>query len=259
MEQDHYHGALVWTGVECAQELGPVSSFEHDAMTGRGQDEFVRFPGFAARLYANLTRGRAIQQQHREIASELASRIERGRVLDVGTGPGYLLIELHRLNPSLELFGLDISRAMVDLARKNLSGLGVDVRLGAIQNAPYDGNFFDLVTCTGSFYLWDEPRAGLNEIFRILKRGRSAFLFETYRDCDRPSVRKAVRNNLRDESLVRRVIAPRLFLKQLLMTYDRSEVAAIVQQTRFTGSHVIERIALAGVPAWLRITLTKAT
>jgi hypothetical protein len=68
-------------------------------MTGRGQDDFVRFPGFAARLYGNLTRGRAVQQQHREIASDLALRIRRGRVLDVGTGPGYLLIELYHLNP----------------------------------------------------------------------------------------------------------------------------------------------------------------
>ena len=193
-------------------------------MTDRGQDDFVRLPGFAARLYGSLTRGRSIQQQHGEIASYLASRIERGRVLDVGTGPGYLLIELHWGNPSLELFGLDISHAMVKLAQKNVSGLGIDVRLGTIQNAPFDDDFFDLVTCTGSFYLWDQPQAGLDEMFRILKPRRSAFLFETYRDCDRASVLKTVDRNLRGEGLFRRVIAPRLFLKQLRMTYDTSEI-----------------------------------
>jgi ubiquinone/menaquinone biosynthesis C-methylase UbiE len=235
-----------------------VQFFELDPMTGRGQDEFVRFPGIAARLYGSLTRGRAIQQQHGEIAFDLVSRIQRGRLLDVGTGPGYLLIELHRLNPALELFGLDISQSMVDLARVNVAGLGIDIWQGAIQKAPCDDNFFDLVTCTGSLYLWDEPQSGLDEVFRILKPDRSAVLFESYRDCDRASVLKAVDGNLRGEALMRRMIAPRLFLKQLRMTYATSEILAMVQQTRFAGSHAIDRIALAGVPAWLRITLTKA-
>jgi ubiquinone/menaquinone biosynthesis C-methylase UbiE len=146
---------------------------------------------------------------------------------------------------------------MVELAQKNLSNLGIDLRVGAVQRAPYDENFFDIVTCTGSFYLWDQPQAGLDEVFRILKPGGSALLFETYRDCDRASVVKAVEGNLKGERLLRRVIALRLFFKQLGMTYDSSEIAAIVEQSRFARSYTIERIALAGVPAWLRITLTK--
>jgi len=226
-------------------------------MIGRGQSDFARFPSFAARLYASLTRGRAIYEQQREIASDLAVRVDHGRILDVGTGPGYLLLELRRLNRSLELFGLDISPAMVDLARRNLPEHDAVIKLGSIQFAPFDDNFFDLITCTGSFYLWDQPVDCLNDVFRILKPGHAAILFETYRDCDRNAVRRAIAGNLRDENLARRLIAPRLFSKQLAMTYDTKEMETIFRKTRFARSYAMERIALAGVPAWVRIGLHK--
>ncbi len=226
-------------------------------MTSRGQRSFVSLPSFAARLYNSLTQTRAMQRQYREIALDLASRMERGRILDVGTGTGRLLFELRQLNPAFELFGLDISASMAALARRQLSGIGADIRLGDMQHTGYDDNFFDMVTCTGSFYLWDFPRECLDEVFRILKPGRSAYLFETYRECDRAEVRKAIKSNLQGESPLRRVIAPRLFSKQLRMTYNTAEVGAILRQTRFAPSNAIDRITLVGVPAWLRIRLTK--
>jgi ubiquinone/menaquinone biosynthesis C-methylase UbiE len=226
-------------------------------MASRGQNDFASLPRFAAGLYSILTRTRGIQTQHSEIASELARRQERGKVLDVGTGPGTLLIELDGLNPALELFGLDVSRSMVELASKRLHALGAKVRQGDIRHSGYDDNFFDLVTCTGSFYLWDTPVQCLDEIFRILKPHRSACLYETYSDCDRSEVRAAIQANLKGEALFRRVLAPWFFAKQLRMTYTVDEVSGIVRQTRFAQAHTIERIRLAGVPAWLRITLTK--
>lgn len=226
-------------------------------MVSRGQNSFISLPGFAASLYNSLTQTRAFQRSLQEIAAELASRINRGRILDIGTGPGRLLVELHQMNPAFELYGLDISAAMVELARSKLSGLGADIRQGGIQHTDYEDNFFDLVTCTGSFYLWDRPQECLEEIFRILKPHQSAYLFETYRDCDRREVRRAIKANLRAENLLRQALAPHFFMKQLRMTYRVDEVAAIIQKTSFAHSHAVDRIALAGLPAWLRIRLTK--
>ena len=97
-------------------------------VTSRGQDSFANLHGFAARLYSSLTKTRAIKRQHQEIARDLVSRIERGRMLDIGTGPGKLLFEIHQINPGIELFGLDISESMVQLAKKNLVGISVNVR-----------------------------------------------------------------------------------------------------------------------------------
>lgn len=226
-------------------------------MAGRGQRSFVSFPLFAARLYDSLMRKKMMRRQYQEIASDLVSRIDFGRILDVGTGPGRLLFEIHQLNPALELFGLDISASMVEIARRHLSGLGADVRRGDIRQSDYEENFFDVVTCTGSFYLWDFPKECLEEIFRILKPRQSAYLFETYRECDRNAVRRAMSMNLEQESLFTRMLAPRLFMKQLRMTYKTTEIAEIIEQTRFAHSYTIDHISLTRTPAWLRIRLIK--
>jgi 2-polyprenyl-3-methyl-5-hydroxy-6-metoxy-1,4-benzoquinol methylase len=48
---------------------------------------------------------------YQQVASE-------GRVLDVGAGPGHLLVEIARRRPNLELVALDLSRKMLKIAKK---------------------------------------------------------------------------------------------------------------------------------------------
>jgi len=226
-------------------------------MTDRGERNFSHLPGFAARMYALLTKTRAIQLQHQEIAQRLARQMQAGRLLDIGTGPGFLLREVYNLNRGIELCGLDISDAMVALARKNLSDLHVDIRPGNIQKTEYEDGYFDLVTCTGSFYLWDEPVASLNEMYRILKPGCAAVLFESYRDYDEAALKQVLRQNLRQEPLLRRMISPFFLKKQLRMTYSVEETTRIIQQTCFAESFDIERVTIANLPVWMCITLRK--
>ena len=47
-----------------------------------------------------------------------------GAVLDVGTGPGVLLVELARHRPDLRLTGIDLSADMVERASANLARSG---------------------------------------------------------------------------------------------------------------------------------------
>lgn len=62
---------------------------------------------------------------------------------------------------------------MIEVARRNLAGINVDLRAQNIWQTDYDNDYFDIVTCTGSLCLWDNPAAGIEEIFRILKKGRA--------------------------------------------------------------------------------------
>jgi ubiquinone/menaquinone biosynthesis C-methylase UbiE len=226
-------------------------------MSSRGESSFSRLPGFGARLYDSMSRAHAIKAQFKEIAQFLVSRVKGGRVLDVGMGPGRLLLEIHRLNPALELYGLDVSGSMVRLAGQNLAGIKTDLRQGSIEQTDFGGNFFDLVTCTGSFYLWERPEACLGEVFRILKGERSAYLFETYSDYNHDAFRDALRVNLRNETLLRKLLTPAFLKRQLRMTYRSDEVVAIIGRTAFADSYSIEKAVLAGLPIWLRIELAK--
>jgi ubiquinone/menaquinone biosynthesis C-methylase UbiE len=226
-------------------------------LKSRGQEGFASLPGFAARLYNSLTQTKAVERQHQEIARDLLSRIKDGRMLDIGTGPGKLLSEVRQLDPGIELFGLDVSEAMVQLARKRLTGFNVHIQRGGIRHTNYADDFFDIVTCTGSFYLWDNPEECLEEVFRILKQDRSAYLYETYCDFDESHVREAVRANLEGEGLIRRLVTPPFLMRQLRMTYRTDEFAGIIERTSFAGSYTIDQVPLGRLPAWLRIQLIK--
>lgn len=113
------------------------------------------------------------------------------------------------------------------------------------------------VTCTGSLYLWDQPLECLAEIFRILKPGCEAILFETTRGFDEQHFRHALRKNLRGESILHRWLTPYFLGKQLNMTYTADEIAELLHDGVFGGEIALSRITLAGIPIWMKIRLLK--
>lgn len=226
-------------------------------MANRGERSFIHLPTFAAKLYSWLTSIQPVQQQHGEIARLLCTKIDHGKLLDIGTGPGFLLKAICQITPAIQLYGLDISPSMLKVAKKNLSGLDIDLSTANVTDTNFTNDFFDLVTCTGSFYLWDNPITGLDEVYRILKPNCCAFLFETVRDYDQKSIQKALITNLRGESVFTRRLTPIFFGKQIKMTYTIEEFEDILSQTKFAENFNFQPITLAGLPNWLCITLAK--
>jgi ubiquinone/menaquinone biosynthesis C-methylase UbiE len=106
--------------------------------------------------------------------------------LDVGTGPGYLPIEIATRAPGLELDGIDLSFAMVELARKTVAKKGVADRVrfhhAHAAELPFDDGSFDLVISTLSFHHWARPLECLTEIHRVLKPQHEAWIYDARRD-----------------------------------------------------------------------------
>jgi ubiquinone/menaquinone biosynthesis C-methylase UbiE len=99
----------------------------------------------------------------------------RGKnLLDVGCGVGCLLSEaaLSGLRP----FGLDISLAALVKAKENLK---TDSLLAVAdgENIPFRDSVFDRVVSLGSLEHFLSPQRGIQEIYRVLKKGgRAAFI-----------------------------------------------------------------------------------
>jgi hypothetical protein len=110
----------------------------------------------------------------------------------------------------------------------------------------------------GSFYLWDEPVECVDEIFRLLRPGCSAYLYESYGDCNAEAFRQALTDNLGRVDPIRRLISGFALKKQLRMTYRTDDYARLFERSAFAGSYALERVTLAGMPIWLRIRLKKA-
>jgi len=89
-----------------------------------------------------------------------------GRLLDVGTGFGFFLVEMKKRG--WEAAGVDISQKAMDYAR---DVLGLTILPGPLEKADFPDNHFDAVT---AFYVVEHlshPMAFLRECYRILKPG----------------------------------------------------------------------------------------
>ncbi len=226
-------------------------------MSDRGENSFIKFPKFAAKLYDSMMKKDAMRIQRVQIAEELTQHINEGRLLDIGTGHGRLLAEIFEKNSKIELYGLDVSEKMIELAKLNLKNIPVNLKQGNITKTDFNDDYFNLITCTGSFYLWNSPIDALNEIYRILKPQSNAILFESHKEYNEDELDEAIEKNLQKESYFNRKIIPRFLKKQLKMTYEIDELKEIIKKSFFKGNYSINKITLVNLPIWLKIELRK--
>ena len=158
---------------------------------------------FAAWLQKNVSYRLQESGLYREIAGRLPLD-GPARVLDIGTGTGLQLQAVHERQSGVELFGLDLSAPAIKAARIALKDLEADLRVGSIVVAPFEDDFFDVVTCNASMSYWEDPRECFNEIFRILVPGGEALLFEPHLEIDIDAALEQIRENMSDQSPLRR-------------------------------------------------------
>src|SRR5258706_11279622 len=126
-------------------------------------EEFGRIRSFLSQRWAE----RSLEPLHGRIAAELP--IERGRLLDIGCGPGNLDRKIAGRHPDLAVVGLDESEAMVARAAGRPSPENLEFRRGAVESLPFRDEF-DFALSVLSFHHWEEPVAGLESVYRALSR-----------------------------------------------------------------------------------------
>ncbi len=121
-------------------------------------------------LVTHLPFVRAMHQ--RFMAGTLAQGVAQGRGLDLGTGPGYAVLEIARRRPGLYMVGLDLAAQMVQQARRRAVRAKLDGRVLWPQadghRLPFRDNSFDLVVSSFALHHWDNPVVVLNEMARVL-------------------------------------------------------------------------------------------
>jgi ubiquinone/menaquinone biosynthesis C-methylase UbiE len=157
--------------------------------------EGIPKPG--TKLYNIVSKTGIFQRNYALLAQDILRYCKGGNCLDVGMGPGWLLIKLHEQSPSLHLHGIDISPSMVAKATANVhkAGFGgvIEVKGGDASHIPYGDGFFDAVVSTGSIHHWKEPVRALNEIHRVLKHGGYALLYDVVSDTPQSVLKEAAR------------------------------------------------------------------
>ena len=140
-----------------------------------------RIPGPLASSYEKATR-LAIDIYYKKVAAEIVSAFKEGLILDLGTGPGYLPIEIVKSAANVKIVGVDLSRKLIKMARENSQKAGFADRLeflvGNSAKLRFDDACFDMVLSTGMLHSLKEPVSVFREIYRVLKEGGQAWIYD---------------------------------------------------------------------------------
>jgi ubiquinone/menaquinone biosynthesis C-methylase UbiE len=138
------------------------------------------FEGRSVRLYDLMAR-RVLRRAYRRIAADVAAGAPAGAaILDIGTGPGVLLVELATRRADLQLTGVDLSPDMVHAAKRNLDRFGgrATAHVGDVADLPFPDRSFDLIVSSLSLHHWDDPAAAVPELDRILRPGGQLAIYD---------------------------------------------------------------------------------
>lgn len=120
------------------------------------------------------------------VDSFIRAGITKGKVLEIGPGPGYVGLEWLKRFPDAALTGCEISREMIRLGEKNARDYGFENRAGYVEGncmeMPFSDNSFDAVFSNGSLHEWEDPIKVFHEIHRVLKPGGLFCITDMRRD-----------------------------------------------------------------------------
>lgn len=124
------------------------------------------------------------------VSQRAVQMVAQGTAVDLGCGPGDMVINLARRAPELHVTGVDLSDEMLTQAeaRAHRAGLGgrIAFRKGDVADIPFPDASLDLVVSTLSLHHWSNPVAVLKEIARVLRPGGAFLVFDLRRDLALP-------------------------------------------------------------------------
>ena len=112
-----------------------------------------------------------IEGRWEKVANEIFKHYSlppNAKILDVGCGKGFLLFDMLKIRPDIEIYGLDISNYAIENSKEEIRE---KIILGNSNNLPWEDDYFDLVisiTTLHNLYIFDLYKS-LKEIERVAK------------------------------------------------------------------------------------------
>lgn len=211
-----------------------------------------RIPGVLASSYEKATR-MVIEAYYGQVAEEIVSNFQSGEILDLGTGPGYLPIEIVRRAPDITIIGVDLSRKLIQMAQANAakSGLSHQLRfeVGNSAGLRFDDGVFDMVISTGMLHSLKNPVAVLKEIYRVLKNGSVAWIYDPANVTPYIDKKKWKASlNIRERSFL--WFFKLLGLHNPIAAYTREQVIPMIAATDFEAFEIDERKNEIRIKLW---------
>ncbi len=119
-----------------------------------------------------------------------------GPVLDVGTGTAQIPIEICRRHPTVNIVGIDLAVAMLELGRKNVDQAGFAGRIRLEQQdakrLTYANGTFGAVVSNSIIHHIPDPAAVFAEMIRVRQAGGRLFVRDLLRPADEATLARLV-------------------------------------------------------------------
>jgi len=195
-----------------------------------------RIPGPLTSSYEKATR-LVIESYYSPLAEKIISRLKEGIILDLGTGPGYLPLEITKQSSSIKVVGIDLSRKLIHTAQVNASRAGLsnrlDFEIGDAAKLRFEVEFFDMVISTGMFHSLRNPVKVLREICRVLKKGGEALIYDPASIASQMDVKEWKALLTFSDRFYLRFFTMLGLCNPSIKAYNRSQVINMIEATNF--------------------------
>ena len=201
-------------------------------------------------IFYNATAAKVPRKPEIKIANDIVEKMGSGTILDLGSGTGYLSIEIARRSPNLQVYGIDLSRQMIKIARRHAQGIdNARFVFGNADDLPFEDDSVDFIVSTGSLHHWKKPAKVFDECFRVLKTGKEAWIYD---GC--PDAHKGQASRIRTEYgfLFYRIGAKVAGLHGFTKEEYQTVIKGVLEQTAFKGNYQMELKDI-----WMKIMLQK--
>lgn len=118
----------------------------------------------------------------RKMAIRELLKIQPQYLLDVATGTGDFAFEALRILKPEKIIGVDISKGMLEVARKKISDRKLEdrfeVRLGDSEKLLFEEDTFDAITVAYGVRNFEDLDKGLSDMYRVLKPNGKVVILE---------------------------------------------------------------------------------
>lgn len=198
----------------------------------------IGMEGPIAKWYVNV---RKPDEEMDDVVHEVHDSVPAGsRILEVAPGPGDLAIALAK-SGQYSVVGLDISKTFIDIARAKAreAGVAVDFRYGNASDMPFEANTFDYLVCRAAFKNFTQPVEAIREMYRVLKPGGAAVIFDLRGDATPEDISKHVESMglSRINHWMTKLTFKHILLKN---AYRVDQIRKLVAQTKFGTADIRE-------------------
>ena len=169
---------------------------------------------------------------NRRFVEELLACGELGNdILDLGTGTALIPIELCQQHPTCRVMASDAATSMLDLARYNVAGSSMELRIqlhhGDSKQLRFEDAMFDGVISNSLIHHVPDPCRVLSEIVRVCKPSGRIFVRDLYRPDSMELVESLVQTYTTSETQYNQQLFRQSLCAALTLDEIRQMVAAL--------------------------------